>query len=900
MKKLAILIALCLTATLSTVFIFQSFIMTRLILPHLAEKAGWQLKVKSHRLSFLSGGTLQNLTLHKTGLSIHIEDVQITWSLGIPGLIISRLAIENVDLHAEFFDNISLAQATHSTLAEQSNGVLWVLPPQEIHIKNLRVREFFTAKNPDILLSPIVKSAVLVYKETSWNTEADLKITVHVGSRHSLVNDGRLMAKINPDLTWSGQITSSITVNTPLGLFPTITLTGPLTGESLQLFTYDGPLHIQEQSLGHLFAAFSPDTPANSGLLKWDFSTTTKTLTQNFSPLAYLFTDDKTLQVIGSYGWSPDEAQLKISANIPNAEAAATPSAANSAEIAEQRKTHPASQSRDDTELFAQLHLTRSGRGPWKTPTAVFILANPNLDLIARTRDSAHPLEGIELYIDTIFHEAPPLPKFLSPQLQLQVSTPLLVTSMIQLSAQDHWIASAKGTVEQLEAGIGEFYFQERNLKAEALFEIQPLTKITPLQLRVLHPGGQLLLYDAPTQTAIINDVKIHKTVNGSPTPMLTIKQAEFHQQRDNTTHIELIGRDSPGFPSWISGGTNRQPKDWHFSATFKLPPGRQTPDISATLRLPHSNGQIEYSRTLTVQNTLSHTVTALGVDFEHVAALSEVALALLAQEIQTADAHLQIQVSDSHLPRLGRGGVSAFAKTSDNHLILENADITLDTGGISARGRIIRTTDGLHPEQFDLALKSVNLPALRDLLPPDAAPYLTGRLTLSLRYNHIPGATHPHGEGSAEWFDARIHTVPPMRELLASASERLSLDLSRFNLESGTAQFHFADGLITAEEVHISGDTGHIEAAANYRPDTDQLEADVVLHLDTALLRRARFRLGNITIGGQTIITFGRQQDDLTTLPGTLPLRGTLRGKITPDWAAWLESAGIPRPATR
>lgn len=860
--------------------IFQSVILARVVLPLLAQSSGLRFTTAQHSLNFLSGGTLKQVVFTAEEFELSADEVHIMWSVNLGGWRNKKVTITDGQLRLTFLENVSVHKMDHTvsnSIAGQIMGNSSWLLPDRIELKRLQILKFKLIRRPDTEITLTISEANMILGEDYNPFVFSISGDLSVGEVFSLTSFSKIVGVISPDGSWSGKVLNS-EISLPVlqslsSADANLKLTGSVHGKGLGLFDFVGDLVLDNQDFGKILIALSPDPPANTGLLKWQHNLNSAALRKLFPFLEKLLEEDGILTNQGDFSWSQDESEFHFNAKI-------------------------------NEQSLVDLLISRTGSQPWLLQHFSLNLENNLLQATGKAHSQSAPLREAKLVVSGKIHRPEVLRQFLPAHLIVDFEAPFIFESLFRMQRRYALSILLDVFLTNLSVSLQQIVISKPKVKINTEMQLD-----FPRGFRIAHvgaetPEGHLFNYNPNSKVASGSNMMFFKKFGDVTTPFLKLDTFHLTLIPEGGFRLNATGCDAPNSDSWLSPSSNANPEKWELIFDYFQSHSTTQPRVIVNVNLPESQGALNYSADWDPEVGTTHQLTALGVDFSKITSLSELGLGYLVEIAKSStDFELNLEVEDSDIPRLGKGDVKVKAKKSDTLMHVQSCDITLENGGLSAAGVLHVSKESFQPHDLNVALKSIELPAFKNLVPQEISPYMTGLLTLNFEYHHPVGISNPTGRGSAEWFDANIDSIPPIKQLLSDAGQRFSIPFEAINLESGNAQFEFSDNTLHAKEIFITGARGMIEASAQYQVANDRLMAEITLHLETNLLRRSRFRLGNTVIGGQTIVTFGRQQDDFTTLPGILPLRGNLLNKvrIEPDWQAWLKSAGLnQRPQNR
>jgi hypothetical protein len=204
----------------------------------------------------------------------------------------------------------------------------------------------------------------------------------------------------------------------------------------------------------------------------------------------------------------------------------------------------------------------------------------------------------------------------------------------------------------------------------------------------------------------------------------------------------------------------------------------------------------------------------------------------------------------------------------------------------------------GRMPFRLLMKLQKWPLAPFQPLVSEAARSGMTGDITLDLQADGETASSEAwdkaqRGRASLEWTHAQIEKTRPMRQLLDAVGRYFSNELASGPISLLRGNFEWGDGSIRTDNLRVEGD--QLQLAASGKMDWDQsLSAEVTFSGKTETLQAADVRMGPVTVGGATFVTFGKNANGYTTLPGFLPVRGKVPDQITADWEGWLASIGV------
>jgi hypothetical protein len=887
-------------ATLA-VLIFLSWalfspLMTKLVAPLVARFAGIDLQASGGRWDFFSGGILENAKFATSRWSGEISKLQMTWHWAGFSPQILKLHISGLQMIERPISEMAPSAHTASSADKKSSEIFRGLPflteETQISLRDATVDfgEIFPRENTRASLS--ISEADLLGKNFTKSAKINFSLNNHENAVLNIRLNNGLLDTV--DSSWTADIEGEISFTAAaLSRLSGTSLHGKSRGLGLDLLEFAGSLQKDDIKLAEVEMATTFEAASHTGAfdlqLHANINNALKILLKDISGFA-LRDQIKRAELSAKISWSPDGWEALARGESGEVFTAGLNVARRPGKEWEWR------------DAYAKVNMPQIGN------LEIRWLNEPPHD---ETTEQTSGIFNIEFKFIQLPEEV--LRRLVPAMTRLQLDSGFEGTAKIR-PIENFWCWEINATGQRMSLqqsallwSVSGWKLSANGNSAQKSHFLQNFTFTTDDDFRLQLTKGKKSETVVVFNNLTLLFVRKRPHADGG----INLRQGTVtFDENDNITY-EILGRDIPSVTGWIAPGTDRNTQDWLLKGRIsRQPDSANILDNHLFSPADCEDCKLTIRGTFKAPNLFSIQLIGSGVDFTNLAHPSELALGVLQkfalQESITSSAgnaadsteedksSLLVGVTDCVVPRLGPGDIKGQISCDNKYLIIEDADINLEVGGATFAAVLARRKDNVRLEKISGALKTIRLSNFKKMLPKNFAPYLSGYLTLSGELlEDLQG--NLAGQGIAEWNSADISTVPAMKKLLEDAGKKISPEFSKLRLESGRAQFRLENGNLYSDELMIYGDEGILEISGNYNIRNDDLNTGVVFHLKTEHLRKTRIRIGGITVSGQTLVTFGRQQDDITTLPGVLPVSGKLNGQIYADWNAWLDGLGIP-----
>ena len=883
------------TVILSAGWMFLSQIITHLVLPLIASNHGWEITAEKGRWNIANGGKLQKVRLNSQRWSIEVSEIGLVWKW--QGTTPEITLIELTDLklserplgqrNPEHFHNIQLNKRNpqkkpafvplnKNTRVKITRATLNLGEPFPAEPTRVTLRVEETELGGQSFLLP---ARAVMTKDEVEILSADIVLTVEL-NKHGTPS-------------WDAETRVEFFTNTPFLFFLNgATIAGNAKGIGIDFMEFDGALRKKNADLGSLKFATTFEAVARTGALDFQF---TSELDRIINALGW-----EAESILSKHPGTQFDLKTKISWSPDGWLTSALATA--------------------DEFLHARFDAARTPVGKWDVNLAQAQINIPQIAGINLTLEdqlsgeNSHPSTKPAFLMKIKLTQLPePLIKKAPGLLRrLNLAGDVVCTAVVQPEEETwRWHLNISGHLMELRANPLLWSASDWSLTAAGVLFNPPIfldeLKFSygeNCQLRIsVSENSEKKIEFKNLKLSLLRDSP--KAEGGI---LLRRGEITIGNKKDIIYHIR--GTDIPSAAGWIMPVEDRKAEDWILAGRLFFTE-EEVRIFDNVLRSPAEceSCQMVLNGVLSKPYHFDVRIEGVGVDFTHFAHPSELILAALfktAQETtelrgntnelatESRTSSLAFVLSDCVVPRLGRGDVRGSVLSADGQIMIKDAVLALDIGGGTCDAVLSKRNKSWQLEKISVALKTISLADLQSLFPQNLVPYLSGKFTFNGEFQkNTEGELY--GYGTAEWSDAKISAVPAVKKLLLEAAEKISPQFSKLQLESGHARFSLEGNNLCSDELFIYGDKGMLEISGKYNYSNDNLDSNVVFHLDTESLRKARVRIGGVTVAGQTLVTFGRQQDDFTTLPGVLPVRGKLNGNLKADWMAWLQSLGIP-----
>jgi len=257
----------------------------------------------------------------------------------------------------------------------------------------------------------------------------------------------------------------------------------------------------------------------------------------------------------------------------------------------------------------------------------------------------------------------------------------------------------------------------------------------------------------------------------------------------------------------------------------------------------------------------------------------------------------LQVQIDRLLAPPYPMMKLQVQGSHADRKLVLKPFSITLSDG---ASGSASFTWDFQSaPPPFSASVHTVRFPVslARIFLPLEYSVLDQGLLTMDANVQGEGAnweALKPNlkGDAQVELQQASLENMPAVASFLKAAAKHFPSEVGQARAHSLSGRFTIGEGRITTEDTLLSSDSLKLLLRGDFSWD-QRLSAQVQFTGKTEMIEKTQFKIGSVQVGGANLIAIGKTESGWTTLPGFLPIKGTIN-EAEPDWQSWLIGSGL------